>query len=143
MMVSWLFCALYLWDALVHQGRYIFFQSQKESDAGFGTMLSLLSRVKFIAEHLPVPPLMQVTKAPPVIYFPESGSTIHAVSQDSDAFRTYTSSGIFADELAFQEHAEDAYSAAKPTLDGGGRYTGVSTPNGKNFFYRMCFDVVE
>ena len=53
MLASWLFVALHLWDALVHDGRSIFFVSKKEEDAGFGNDLSLLSRAKFILDHLP------------------------------------------------------------------------------------------
>jgi len=52
----------------------------------------------------------------------------------------HTASGIFADEMAFQEQAEDAFTAARPTFLGGGRFTGVSTPNFRNFWYRMVYD---
>ena len=144
MLMSWLLVSLYLWDSLVHEGRYTFFQSQLEITAGFGTELSLLSRARFIAEHLPVVPRMEIHKDPPNIYFPQSRSTIHAIPQTSNAFRTYTASGILADEVAFQPEASSAYASARPVLGAGkGRYTGLSSAGGKNFFWRMCFDKEE
>lgn len=42
-----------------------------------------------------------------------------------------------SDEMAFQERARETFIAMKPTLDGGGRFVGVSTPNGKEFFYSL------
>ena len=143
MMASWLMVSLFLWEALVREGKYTFFQSRLEDAAGFGTRLSLLSRAQFIAENLPVIPDMVIHKKPPTIFFPQTNSTIHAVPQTSDAFRTYTASGILADEVAFQPEAEAAYTAARPTLDGGGRYTGLSSAYGKNFFWRTCYDQVK
>jgi phage FluMu gp28-like protein len=129
-----------------HKGQYIFFVSKKEDDAGLSTPLSLLSRAFFIHDHLPdsmkIP--LKKTGTPSTLIFPSNNSIIHAVSQDSEALRQYTASSIFQDEMAFQEHSEQVYAAAKPTIDGGGRLCGVSTPNGKrNLFYKLVFDVRE
>lgn len=143
MLITWLCVGLFLWERIREPG-YTFFQSKKEADAGLASPLSLLSRVKFIYEHLPegkLKPIMEYSKIPPIIKFPEKNSVIHAVSQDSDALRQYTASRIFADEMAFQERAELAYMASKPTIDGGGKFCGVSTPNGKEFFYRLVKDL--
>jgi hypothetical protein len=146
MIISWLFVALYTWDAMVHDGKFIFFQSRKEDDAGLGSPLSLLSRALFIWQNLPdwMQEEFPITtkRKPQLIVFEKTKSTIYAVSQDSDALRQYTATGIFADELAFQEDARDAFIASKPTIDGGSaRYTGVSTANGKNFFYELFKDL--
>jgi len=146
MMISWLMVALNLWLAMNHRGQYIFFVSKKEDDAGLSTPLSLLSRAWFIYEHLPNSMKIPVKKTgtPSTLIFPSNNSIIHAVSQDSEALRQYTASSIFQDEMAFQEHSEQVYAAAKPTIDGGGRLCGVSTPNGKrNLFYKLVFDVRE
>jgi len=142
MMVTWIIVAYALYRALTLDGQYIFLVSRKEDDAGLSTPLSLLSRVKFIHDHLPkwLQQPVGMTKQPPILVFEGTASTIHAVSQDSDAFRSYTASMIFMDEMAFQERARDAYTAAKPTIDGGGRFIGVSTPNGRNFFYALTSD---
>ena len=46
------------------------------------------------------------------------------------------------DEAAFQERAEEAWIAAKPTIVGGGSVVMVSTPNFKNFFYLVKTDAL-
>ena len=159
MMVTWLFTALNLWLAMTQEGQYIFFISKKEDDAGFSTNLSLLSRAYFIFQHLPKE--MQIrykrTMAPSTLVFINRSSTMHGVSQDSDAVRQYTASSIFFDEMAFMEHAEQSYASIKPTLDGykhkvkiGNtfvalpKFAGVSTPNGKgNLFDKLVHDLNE
>jgi phage FluMu gp28-like protein len=143
MLITWLFVALYVWDSIMHQGRYTFFQSKKEDDAGnIKIPLSLLSRAKFIVDNLPplVKPPYKLSQTPCLIHFPKTNSIIHAVSQDSDAVRQYTATAILADELAFQENAEQAFEAIMPALAGKGRFTGISSANGKNFFYRLYSD---
>lgn len=147
LLITWLFVALYVWDAMAHFGRYIFFQSQKEDKAGFSTPLSLCSRAKFIIEHLPreIQKNNPVTiqKKPPVITFEATNSVIQGISQDSDDPRQYTASGYFSDEMAFQERAEEAITSAIPTLGITGKFVGVSSSNGQNFFYRLVHDKVE
>lgn len=146
MMISWLLVALNTWLAMFNKGQYIFFVSKKEDDAGYATSLALLSRAFFIYNHLPEGLKIPYHKSgtPSTLSFPTKNSVIHAVSQDSEALRQYTASSIFQDEMAFQEHSEQVYAAAKPTIDGGGRLTGVSTPNGKrNLFYKLVYDVKE
>jgi phage FluMu gp28-like protein len=144
MMATWVFVALNLWQAMFHKGQYVFFISRKESDAGLDSPLSLLSRAMFIYNHLPdnMKTLCIKSSAPPILKFVEMDSVIHGVSQDSDALRTYTASSIFNDEMAFQEKSRESYAALKPTIDGGGRLTCVSTPNGKNnLFYELANDI--
>lgn len=140
LLVTWLFCALHVWLCAYHRGQYVFFISRKEADAGFDTPLSLCSRALFILQNLPpdIAPRFERSLQPPVLRFPDTMSTIQGVSQDSDALRQYTASSILLDEMAFQEHANEAYAAIKPTIDGGGRLVCVSTPNGKNnLFYKI------
>lgn len=146
MMASWLYVALNLWDAMHHQGRTIFFVSKKEQDAGFDSQLSLLSRALFMLERLPesMRPKYKKGLQPPKLEFPELHSSIMAMSQDSEGLRQYTASRILSDEMAFQERAEKAYIAMKPTLDGGGALCGISTPNGRNnLFYYLANDIVK
>lgn len=144
MMISWLYCALYLWDTQFSPGRLTFFQSKKEENAN-----DLVLRAKFIYDKQPG--FLKKYRVNPSnigkhIYckmeFPEIQSTIRGIPQGGDQIRMYTASGILADEMAFQGEAEAAYTAAKPTIDGGGRFTGVSTAE-PGFFCDMVFDVVE
>ena len=144
MMASWLFIALHLWDAMFNKGRTIFVVSKKEADAGFDSQLSLLSRMEFILERLPkdMVPEYKKTLRPPKLDFSKLHSSVMGMSQDSEGLRQYTASRILSDEMAFQERAEQAYIAMKPTLDGGGCLTGISTPNGRNnLFYYLVNDV--
>jgi len=144
MMATWVFIALNLWLAMFHRGQYIFFISRKESDAGLDSPLSLLSRALFMYNHLPDDMKVPLVKssAPPIMKFPQMDSVIQGVSQDSDALRQYTASSVFNDEMAFQEKSRESYAAMKPTIDGGGRLTCVSTPNGKNnLFYELANDI--
>lgn len=150
MLISWLFVGLYVWDSMAHYGRFTFFQSKKEDDAGFTNTgatrfgLSLCSRAEWIWNHLPEAIKLQnpitTSKKPPLMTFSRTMSVIQGISQDSEAPRQYTATGFLGDELAFQERAERGVTAAIPTLDTQGRYTGVSSANGKNFFYLLLQD---
>ena len=142
MCISWLFIALYVWEAIVQKRRYTFFQSVNETDAGSFKIDSLLARAKFIIDGLDerIRPFYEESQTPPTIRFKETDSIIHAVSQESTALRQKTPSGILADELAFQEYGAGAFGAVRPALGSTGKYTGISTPNGKEFFYRLYAD---
>ena len=140
MIVTWTFVALCLWDTMFHKGKLTFFQSKKEEDAN-----ALVDRAKFIYRHLPKLIQDKYPTKQPFTYmkltFPFQESEIRATPQGPEQIRMHTSSNIFSDEMAFQEEARNAYAAAKPTIDGGGRFIGVSTANGKNFFYRLSHDL--
>lgn len=140
MVVTWTFVALCLWETMFNKGKLTFFQSKKEEDAN-----ALVDRAKFIYNHLPEFFKNQYPAKEPFTYmkldFPTQFSSIRATPQGPDQIRMHTSSIIFADELAFMEEAASSYAAAKPTIDGGGKFVGVSTVNGKNFFYRLTHDL--
>ncbi|HUU95515.1 MAG TPA: hypothetical protein VM487_07230 [Phycisphaerae bacterium] len=135
MLMTWTFVALYLWDALFHQGRLIMFQSKREEDA-IGDEVSgdgLLGRAKFILSHMPgrqfvIPEYDEAKhKQGRKILFPWNNSTIWAIPQGAAIIRQRTASGILSDESAFQPSAGDAYVAARPCIRGGGRYTALTT----------------
>jgi phage FluMu gp28-like protein len=144
---------------MTQEGQYIFFISKKEDDANFSSQLSLLSRAFFIYTHLPKELQIRYQKKeqPAMLVFKNKNSTIHGVSQDSDALRQYTTSSLFFDEMAFQEKSEQSFASIKPTLDGHKRtliinghkcvlpkFCGVSTPNGKrNLFAKLVHDGQE
>ncbi len=155
MMISWVICALYLWDTQFHTAKLTFFQSKREEDAD-----DLVRRAKFIYDHQPAflkryfdgSKWINVRANPQVpqgrhvfckLSFPDIHSEIRGIPQGGDIIRMQTCSGIFADEMAFQPEAKDAYTAAKPTLSAQGRFTGVSTAEDNSFFEDMVFDKVE
>lgn len=143
-LITWLMVSLHLWMFQFQKGRLIFFQNKKEEDAD-----AMLDRARFIYDHEP-PELQAKCPVKKVgnkwsyckIIAQENGelnaySKIKAIPQGPDIVRLHTASAIFSDENAFQDRAEETYSACKPTIDGGGKLTVVSTANGKNFFYNL------
>ena len=146
MMVSWTFVACYLWESLAYPNKYTIFQSKKEEWSGFGSTLSLLSRAKFMYKHLPLIIQAKISlksqkRMPPMLIF-SNGSIVQAVAMDTDVGRTYTATGVLADELASQENARESMISIMPILGSVGRYTGVSTPKGKlNHFFSLVADI--
>lgn len=136
MMITWLFMGLFLWDTMYHPAVNTFFVSKKEDDAD-----DLVSRAYSIYNQLPDFLKVPVRKKYCLLEFPDLSSKIMGVSQDSDALRQQTASNILSDELAFQPYGRESIQAAKPTLEGGGRFVGVSSINGKNFFYNLLYDL--
>lgn len=138
-MISWLMISLHLWLCMTKRGALVFFQNKKETDAK-----EMLRRAKFIYHHLPevmrkLKPL-KLPESSVEMEFEKNLSRIKATPQGGDVLRLYTATAILSDENAFQEEAAASYAAAKPTIDGGGRYTMVSSPNGKEFFHRLWSD---
>jgi hypothetical protein len=141
-LASWTMVALHTWLARFFPGTSIAFVSRKQGLNDSEGAAELVRRVKFIEEHLPVelPPLRTEYNFARLKY-PEIGSEIIGVAQGADQLRQYTLSAIFADEMAFWEEAHDTYSASLPTLEGGGRFTGVSSAH-PGFFKQAVFDAL-
>lgn len=136
MMLTWLFNALFLWDTMYHNGVNTFFISKKEDDAA-----DLVNRSFFIYDHLPDFFKVPCRKKHCLLEFPDMNSQIRGVSQDANALRQQTASNLLSDEMAFQPFGKEALMASRPTLGKGGRFVGVSTINGKNFFYELLHDL--
>lgn len=143
MLMTWLFVALGLWDAMFHPGRLIMFQSKRLDDAigdetaGDG----LLGRAKFIMHHLPGRELLLPEYEPKRqtfdrIKFRSHNSTIWAIPQGADIIRQRTASGILSDEAAFQDQFASAYGAAMPCVRGGGWVVALSSAH-PGFFERL------
>jgi hypothetical protein len=141
-LVSWTMVALHCWLARFYPGSTVAFVSRKQGLNDSEGAAELVRRVKFIEEHLPLeiePIPFQYNFAR--IKYPTIGSEIIGVAQGADQLRQYTLTAIFADEMAFWELAHDTYSASVPTLEGGGRFTGVSSAN-PGFFKQAVFDAL-
>jgi len=141
-LVSWTMVALHCWLARFFPGSTIAFVSRKQGLNDSEGAAELVRRVKFIEEHLPadIEPLpFQYNFAR--LKYPTIGSEIIGVAQGADQLRQYTLTAIFADEMAYWELAHDTYSASLPTLEGGGRFTGVSSAN-PGFFKQAVFDAL-
>ena len=155
MMMTWLFSALALWDAMMHRGRLIMLQSKREADA-IGDPVSgdgLLGRVKYMIDHMPgvqqpardrriFPDGRQCRYLADRVSFREMGSTLWAVPQGAAIIRQRTASGILSDEAAFQDEFADAYVAARPCIRGGGWFVALSTAH-PGFFQRLFEDTID
>ncbi len=147
MVCSWNFISLYLHDTIFNPGRFNGFVSKKEDDAG-----ELIGRAEFIYKKIPewrvpralLPALKngKMSKQPPTMEFEEINSKIQGFPQGADQLRQFTLSGILGDECAFWEEAQSFYSASKPTLDGGGRMTLISSRS-PGFFKKIVFDQLD
>lgn len=142
MFLSWVNLILYTWDTMFHIGKFNAFVSKKEDDAN-----ELVLKAKFILDNIPesaLPrqfiPKYDVTFGR--ILFPEINSKIQGFPQGADQLRQFTFSGILADEMSFWTDAQEMYAASFPTLEGGGRFTAISSP-GQGFFKRLVFDQLD
>lgn len=142
MFMSWMNIILYTHDTAFNVGRNQAFVSKKEDDAD-----DLIKRSKFILDNIP-PSELPRELIPKYDYvfgrlrFPELNSQIQGFPQGADQLRQFTFSGILADEMAFWPDAQKMYSSAFPTLEGGGRFTAISSA-GPGFFKDLVFDRLD
>lgn len=147
MTMSWTCIPLFLWDTIFHPGSDNAFVSKKQDDAG-----ELVERAEFVFQKIPewrIPRALlpkirngRMTKDPPALVFEDILSKITGFPMGADQLRQFTFSGVFGDECAFWEQAEDFYAATKPTIDGGGRMTLVSSRS-PGFFKKIVFDKID
>lgn len=158
-----LMVALHYHLANFYAGEYIIFQSTDEAKAGFGGVggakksyigdpEALLSRVWFMHNQLPewLRTRCTMQKHPDMLTFhhilptgKEIPSTIKAVSSDPFVFNQLTATAVFADEVSKQPNAEACYRSALPILGDKGRWSGISSSEGKNFLYRLVYDLIQ
>ncbi len=135
-LISWCIAVFSVWVAGFNKHRRAMIQSQKEEKAK-----ELIDRVRFIVMNLPpwlLPSVPKFTKSMVEFTFPDgSVSKIWAVPQGPDQAATYNPTIYFGDETALQESAEAAHRYAAPCLRKGKEIL-VSTPRGRNFFWRVC-----
>jgi phage FluMu gp28-like protein len=124
MMLSWLACWLHLWMAMLHPGRAIFLVSDKEQKSD-----ELVRRCEFMFDNLPGDKILkpQVRAKYCLLEFPGLNSYIMGIPSGASQLRQYTASALLFDEFAFWTNAMETLGAARPTIEGGGRLTIVSS----------------
>jgi hypothetical protein len=144
MFMSWCNIGLHLWACMFFPGQDFAFVSKKEDDAA-----ELVRRAEFIYDHIPeqfIPrkllPKKETRQKPSALMFPEIDSKIQGFPMGADQLRQFTFSGILGDETAFWEEAQKFYSAAFPTIEGGGRMTLISSRS-PGFFQRLVYDQLD
>ena len=74
--------------------------------------------------------------------FPGLNSNIQGVPQGADQLRQFGATAILMDEFAFWERGRETFFASKPTIDGGGKITLISSPR-EGFFKEIVFDLIR
>jgi len=139
MTITWLMVFLHLWLAVHRPGAAIFFVSDKEEKSD-----ELVKRAEFMLKNIPEDMFLRPRYRSKYCYleFPGLDSYIRGVPQGADQLRQFTATAILADEFAFWEKARETFMASKPTIDGGGKFTAISSPK-EGFFKELCFDLVR
>jgi hypothetical protein len=136
MMLTWLFSSIGAHETLFRNARTTAWISKKFDDAN----ATVERRIKFVADKLPSDrfdvPKTRFIKG--IFDCESSGSVIRAMGEDAKGLRQYTFSWVFSDEVGFQDQASDIIQASLPTVNGGGRFTQVSSANGKEVFYGVA-----
>lgn len=139
MTITWLMVFLHLWLGMFREGASIFFVSDKEEKSD-----ELIDRAEFIYKNIPEDKMLKpaIKRSYCYLEFPGLNSYIHGVPQGADQLRQYTATAILNDEFAFWSKGRETFMASKPTIDGGGKVTLISSPQ-EGFFKELCFDLIR
>lgn len=139
MTLSWLMIYLHLWLAMWRPGAAIFFVSDKEEKSD-----ELVKRAEFIWKYIPEDKMLKPKAKGKycMLEFPGLDSYIKGVPMGEGQLRQYTATAILADEFAFWEKNRETFMASKPTIEGGGKFTCISSPQ-VGFFKDLCFDLIR
>ena len=150
--LTWLALSYALWRIVFAPGYSVVALSKKEDDAK-----ELVRRVRFILRHLP-PWMMQekkqalsgwqgvtweATALTITINHPGAEpSTFQSMTSAPDSGRSFTANLVLLDEWAFQQWAEQIWSAAYPTINRptGGQVIGLSTMELGTLFHQIWVD---
>jgi hypothetical protein len=139
MVCTWLFVALNYWLARFSPLAKIAFMARKLGKTETEGSAELVRRARFIHEHLPptLPPCA-VEYNIGFLRFP-NGSEIVALGEGEEQARQHTFTSVLADEVAFWDHPFETWVALRPTIEGGGRITAVSSA-APGFFKDLVHD---
>lgn len=134
-LMTWIFCALYLHDAMWNPSRLNFVQSKKEEDSD-----EVLERAWTIYQKLPlfIRNWQPIKRTYCQLRCTRNRSRLWAIPEGPDHVRSYTGTGLLSDESVYQEDVEKMLTAAIPTL-GPGKLTMISSA-GPSTFEQIVFD---
>jgi len=125
MRLTWLLVACHVWLAVQRAHSNVFFVSSKEEKSA-----ELIERARGILARLPAlgggAQQIQYRMSPPSIRL-ENGALLMGVPEGADQLRQYTATAILADEFGTWQYPRAAFVAMRPTIDGGGRLTVLSS----------------
>ena len=129
MMLTWLVGAYVLWRARSYPSQLLLVQSKREEDA-----LKLVYNGNFFDSRISsmearLPEILQRIDSVRCghILFKGTNSHIWAIPEGGDIIRSNTASVIVADEAAYQPEFGESYTAAMPSVRGGGQYIAFSS----------------
>jgi len=138
MFITWANLIFLTHEAIFFEGVRTAVISKKEEDAD-----ELLQSCNFILNNLPKTAIRPIHKyVYGEIRFPEIDSKIVAVAQGPDQLRQFTLTRIFGDEVVTWPQARATFVAMKPTLEGGGHVSLVSTRY-PGFFKDLIEDTLD
>ncbi len=126
MLATWIGTAFILYRALTDGPGIHLVLSKEERSAN-----ELIERVRFLYEH--VDDQFREHEANSLrgsFGFPALGSRILSLPAAPYAVRGLSPRTVFWDEMAFTPNSDEIWASVKPAVDAGGRFFGVSTPNG-------------
>lgn len=123
-----------------HPDVEVYFQSRREAAA-----MKLVKRAfdnadsqpDWMKEALALKP--RWSKKPPTLHY-GNGTVGYGVPEGQNSIRGEGAAAVLSDELAFQPDARGSWAGIKPALGSNGWFVGLSTPNGKEFFYALVMD---
>lgn len=131
MLVTWLGCAWVLYRALTGgPGTHLVISKEGRSAK------EMIMRIAFLLDHRErdavdlLDPDERVKMVGTAITFTDRDVRILSLPASPHAVRGQSPTTVFWDEMAFTPRDQDVWSAVKPAVDAGGRFLGVSTPNG-------------
>ena len=132
LMATWLICAYLLWRVRAKPNQLILVQSKKEEDAANLVFIKdpINARISFMEHNLP--DWLKVVNfkrdaAYAQLFFPQTGGKIWGIPEGGHIVRSNTASVLFSDEAGFQAEFGEAYTAAIPSVKGGGQLVAISS----------------
>lgn len=140
-MTNYFSCGRFQHRAQFWNDQELYVQSRKENAA-----LRILMRIEASSERMPAwfrGRKTRLTKKPPTLVFPSTGSVIFGVPQGRESIRGEGAVEVLSDEWAFQPEARTSWAGIKPALGRSGVFFGLTTPNWHEFSWEVYTDQTE
>jgi len=137
--ISWLACGYALWLCVSHPGKTVLIFSQGQLEANH-----LIERISFMYDHhrdRAKLPALTTDNTQELEW--ANGSNIKSLPATRRAGRSFSASLVIFDEFAFMLYGAALYSAAKPTIDDGGKLWIISSADGQGTAYHQFWQATQ
>ncbi|MGH7645448.1 MAG: hypothetical protein ACREMR_07665, partial [Gemmatimonadales bacterium] len=142
MRMSWLLMSLHTWLCLFHPHAKVFVMSSKLEKSA-----ELIERAEGILRRIPSTRMRldpgvhwvrtgTVKGGLPMLEF-QNAARLWGVAEGADQLRQYGATAVLCDEIGTWQHPRASYTAIKPTIEGGGQLTLVSSAY-PGFWEELC-----